>query len=246
MGQEFIFLNLAAFGAATLQSATGIGFGVIAGPIFLLVLNDGSAIQISIVLNLLIALSLAPSVWRDAQRSVLPALLSGLLVGAPLGLLMFVGMSVSTLKLSIAIAVVVTLVLTMYSYRVKLASRPTSTGSIETAFVGVVSGVMGASLAMPGPIPAAWMSARGHSRETVRATILVLFVFAYVIALALQFGLAGVGADSLAVSATLAPATIAGILVGRLLAHRISEQAFRRLLLIILGSTALLLFSTLV
>ena len=55
MAQEFFLLNVAVLVASALQSATGIGFGVIAGPILLIVLNDGSAIQISIALNLLIA-----------------------------------------------------------------------------------------------------------------------------------------------------------------------------------------------
>jgi hypothetical protein len=35
--------NLAVFAATALQSATGIGFGIIAGPILLVVLNDNSA-----------------------------------------------------------------------------------------------------------------------------------------------------------------------------------------------------------
>lgn len=35
--------NLAVFAAAALQSATGIGFGIIAVPILLVVLNDNSA-----------------------------------------------------------------------------------------------------------------------------------------------------------------------------------------------------------
>jgi uncharacterized membrane protein YfcA len=105
---------------------------------------------------------------------------------------------------------------------------------------------MGVSLAMPGPIPAAWMSARGFSRETIRATILVMFVFAYVVALALQFGLAGIGADTMRLSATLAPSTIVGILVGRLLVSRVTEQTFHYLLVMILASTAIILFSTLI
>ncbi len=60
MDLDFLILNVAVFGAAALQSATGIGFGVIAGPVLLIALNSGSAIQISIILNLLIASILAP------------------------------------------------------------------------------------------------------------------------------------------------------------------------------------------
>ncbi len=64
MEQEILVLGIAVFGASALQSATGIGFGIIAGPALLIVLNDGSAIQVSVMLNLLIALLLAPTLWQ--------------------------------------------------------------------------------------------------------------------------------------------------------------------------------------
>ena len=245
MDQDFLILNIAVFGAAALQSATGIGFGVIAGPVLLIALNDGSAIQISIVLNLLIALILAPSLWQQADRQLLAKLLIGLAIGSPIGLLIYLLMDIVFLKLFAGLAVAFTLFLTLRNSRARSHAPQPATKSIEQISTGVLSGIMGASLAMPGPIPAAWMSARGFDKETIRATILVMFVFAYVVALALQSGLAGIGMDTMRLSAMLAPATLVGILVGRLLGSRLSEQTFRYLLVIILAATAIILFSSL-
>ena len=246
MDQHFLILNIAVFGAAALQSATGIGFGIIAGPILLIYLNDGSAIQISIVLNLLIALILAPSLRQQADRQLLSRLLIGLAIGSPVGLLIFLNMNIVFLKAFAGLAVAYTLFVILRSNRAPSHAPTLATKSTEQISIGVMSGIMGASLAMPGPIPAAWMSTRGFSKETIRATILVMFVFAYVVALALQFGLAGIGADTMRLSAMLAPSTIVGILVGRSLANRLTEQTFRYLLVIILASTAVILFSTLI
>ena len=246
MDQNFLILNIAVFGAAALQSATGIGFGIIAGPILLIYLNDGSAIQISIVLNLLIALVLAPSLRQQADRQLLSRLLIGLSIGSPVGLLIFLNMNIVFLKAFAGLAVAFTLFMILRSNRAPSHAPTLATKSTEQISIGVMSGIMGASLAMPGPIPAAWMSTRGFSKETIRATILVMFVFAYVVALALQFGLAGIGADAMRLSAMLAPSTIVGILVGRSLANRLTEQTFRYLLVIILASTAVILFSTLI
>ena len=89
MGQELLVLSIAVFGASVLQSATGIGFGVVAGPLLLIVLNDSAAIQVSVALNLLIAVILAPSLWRIADRKLLRSLLIGLAVGSPIGVVMF-------------------------------------------------------------------------------------------------------------------------------------------------------------
>ena len=176
MDQHFLILNIAVFGAAALQAATGVGFGIIAGPILLIYLNDGSAIQISIVLNLLIALVLAPSLRQQADRQLLSRLLIGLAIGSPVGLLIFLNMNIVFLKAFAGLAIAYTLFVILRSNRAP--SHALATKSIEQISIGVMSGIMGTSLAMPGPIPAAWMSTKGFSKDTIRATILVMFVFA--------------------------------------------------------------------
>jgi uncharacterized membrane protein YfcA len=246
MDQDFLILNFAVFGAAALQSATGIGFGIIAGPVLLIVLNDGSAIQISIVLNLLIAAILTPSLWRDADRKLLAKLLLGLAIGSPIGLLFFRYLDIVSLKAFAGLAVLLTLFMTLRGKQIPSHLPAPASGQAEQTSIGIIAGIMGASLAMPGPIPAAWMSTRGFDRQTIRATILVMFVFAYALALALQFGFASIGAETFRLSFILAPATIAGILLGRFLSNHLTEKTFRWLLVIILAFTAISLFSTLI
>jgi uncharacterized membrane protein YfcA len=246
MEQELLVLSLAVFGASALQSATGIGFGVIAGPLLLVVLSDGSAIQISIVLNLVIAVSLAPSLRQKADRRLLGNLVIGLLIGSPLGLLIYLYMGIALLKGFAGFVVFFTLIAMLRNgSRAPASPEKKAAGKIEQIAIGVVAGTMGGSLAMPGPVPAAWMSARGFDKETIRATILLMFVFAYVFALVLQFALAGISMDSLKLCAVLAPSTLAGVLVGQFLSSRISEQTFRRILVITLVSTIVMLLSTL-
>ena len=244
MEQEFLILSLAIFGAATLQSATGIGFGVIAGPVLLVVLNDSAAIQVSIVLNLLIALLLAPSLRRNADRRLLPPLLIGLAIGSPLGLLIYLLMDIGMLKAFAGFVVLFTLVFVARERRINPSSTEPASGKFKRIAIGTIAGVMGGSLAMPGPVPAAWMSATGYRKETIRSTILLMFVFAYTIALVLQFSLAGISGNTLWLCIIHTPATIAGVLLGKVLSTRISEQVFRWLLMGILVSTAVILFAT--
>jgi len=104
---------------------------------------------------------------------------------------------------------------------------------------------MGGILAMPGPVPAAWMSARAYDKDTIRATILVMFVVAYGFALLLQLALAGISANTVRLTALLVPSTVAGIVVGKFLSQRISEAVFRRLLTIVLALSVVFLFGTL-
>lgn len=245
MEQQILVLAIAIFGASVLQAATGIGFGVIAGPVLLIVLNDGAAIQISVVLNLLIALVLAPSLRQKSDRRLLKSLVIGLAIGSPLGLLIYLHMDIALLKSFAGLVVLFTLFLVLRGARASSSLQGNAAGSVEQVSVGVIAGIMGSSLAMPGPVPAAWMSARGLDKDTIRATILVMFVFAYTVALLLQFSLTEFSTDSMRLTAMLVPSTIAGILGGQFLSSRISEPTFRWLLAVILAFTAILLFATL-
>ena len=245
MDQEFFLLNVAVLVASTLQSATGIGFGVIAGPILLIVLNDGSAIQISIALNLLIAVILSPFLWKNVDRPILRNFVVGLLIGSPLGLLIFLVIDVTMLKATAGIGILLTLYFTLKGMRSRPREQGPATGKSKQIPVGVVAGIMGVCLAMPGPIPAAWMSARAFDKETIRATILAMFVVSYAIAMGLQYAIVGFGAEAFKLSYLLAPATLLGILTGHLVSSRITRIAFRRILVAVLASTVFVLFSTL-
>jgi len=245
MELALLILMLAVFGAAALQSATGIGFGVIAGPMLLIYMNDGSAIQVSIVLNLLIASLLTPALWNKSDKPVLRYLVTGLAIGSPLGLLIFLSIDIQLLKLGAGIAVVLTLFLTLHAARP--ASRPEAVGAgrIGHRVAGTVAGIMGVCLAMPGPVPAAWLAAKGFGKESIRATILAMFVVSYTIALVLQATMAEISPDVLRQAGLLVPATVLGVLCGHFFGRRISDRSYRPILVTVLALTAVVLFSSL-
>ncbi|WP_162164340.1 sulfite exporter TauE/SafE family protein [Roseivivax isoporae] len=235
-------LCLAVFGAAMLQAATGIGYGVIAGPIFLVALNGTEAIQISALHNLAIALVLAPSLRGAMDRTVLTRLIAGGVVGITAGLVLQTWLSVAALKLCAAAMVAfvaATLLLDMRRGRGAASGMPPAAG--ETGLVGTLAGVMGGVLAMPGPLAATWMSVRGFDRGTVRATILAFFVFAYGANVASYALLTGFGTVSLRLAAWLLPALALGIAAGVGLSGRLSETLFRKVLLGVLATTVALL-----
>ncbi len=242
MDQDVLILNIAVLGASILQSATGIGFGVIAGPVMLVVLNSGTAIQISIALSFLIAALLVPSLWRKTDRRLFAQLLAGSAIGLPIGLAVFMSIGIDHLKALAGLAVLFTMVFILRNSGQAPAQYAQRTARIKDLSMGVVSGIMSGSLAMPGPIPAAWMAVRAHDKDTIRATILTLFIFSYAGAFGLQVAVAGIAADTLMLTLTLVPATLAGVAIGRVLADRVSEQVFRRLLVAVLAATTLSLF----
>lgn len=244
METDLIALSAAVLAASALQSATGIGFGIIAGPVLLVVLNDSSGIQISVMLNLLIALLLARSLFAFADHRVLKGLIVGVLLGSPLGLLIYLSLDLALLKLLAAIAVAFSLIVLLRGDRRTTFPEAHGSGRTQPVMAGLMGGIMGGSLAMPGPVPAAWMAAQRHNKDVVRATILLMFVAAYAVVLLLQFVFAGITAETFSRSVSLAPATIGGVLLGHALSKRIAEDTFRRILIAVLSLTIALLLLT--
>ncbi len=241
---DWVILNLAVFGAAAVQAATGIGFGALAGPILLLTLGSAAAVQITIVLSLLIALVLAPSLRREADGLVLRHLLVGSVLGLPIGIVIYLNADVALLELLAGVAVLGMAISVLAAGRPRAdqdpargpSERPARGGTLA---VGVLSGLMSTSLAMPGPPVAAWMAGRNFSKTAIRSTVLTLFVPSYAAAAILQACVATTTLETLSIMAKLTPATLVGLLCGRALTSRISDLAFRRIVLFLLWATAL-------
>lgn len=239
-----ITLSITVFFAAALQSATGIGFGVIAGPIMLLLLNSNSSIQISIVLNLLIAVLLVRSIRLAIDKTILIQLIVGSVLGLPLGLLIFLNVDIVMLKILAGTAISLTALLVIRNNIMRTKSAAIGPSKRGALITGVASGLMSSSLAMPGPVVAAWMSAARIEKQVVRATTLTLFVFSYGAALLFQIPFADIESATLWTCLKLVPATIAGVYVGRLIVTWLTERVFSWLIIVILLLTATFLFAS--
>lgn len=235
-----IILHVAVFVAALLQAATGLGFGLLAGPVILLVLNSGSAIQISLMLSLLIAAVLSPSLTLEIDRPLLKRVMLGSLAGYPLGIFIFQVVDLAMLKL-LAGAAVLYMVLTVTRVIRIPESHGGSQGTRDLG-TGVLSGAMTTSIAMPGPAVAARMAALSQSKASIRATVLMVLVLANIVGIFFQGALVGVMRETLVLTAWLVPATLIGVVIGRLIVHWFSERGFRIVLTVLLGGTSLSLF----
>jgi uncharacterized membrane protein YfcA len=233
LAPELLFLHIAVFGAALLQVATGTGFGVIAGPIILMALNDESAIQVS----LLIVVVLTPSLIKSVDRVSLPRLVLGTAIGLPLGVGIFMVATVVLLKVLAGIAVLSMAFLVTGAVGLSRDKPALRRGRLQDVAVGAVSGAMSAGLAMPGPMVAACMMTRGQSKVTTRATLLTLFVFSYIGAIAVQAATVGVTTSTINLCLALAPATLLSVLIGKISAGHISERLFRWAIMLILIAT---------
>lgn len=242
--------------AALLQSATGVGFGLIAGPFLLLALAPHEALVVASALGLLIAVAVAPLLARHAERNDLRLLALGALAGLAPGTLAFVYADAQLLKGGAALLIVVMLHSLLRQRRAQhTADTDTDTDTAGQAApvpapgagradrlagfgAGLSAGALGVCLSMPGPGPAAYLLRLERGKHTIRATILTFFVLAFGAALPLQLAFGEFDPGRLrALLLRLTPLTLVGLLLGQLLTRFIAERAFRWLLIALLGAT---------
>jgi uncharacterized membrane protein YfcA len=239
MDYSVLLLHAAVLTAALVQAATGIGFGLIAAPIILMVINAGAAIQVTILLSLLVAMILAPPLYKHSPKPLLARMALGTLGGLPIGIFVFMSVGINALKLGVGVCVVLTAIFTVRSAIRNRINMRQSGNRLYDVLAGILSGVMSASLAMPGPPVAARLAVKALPKEAIRATSLVLFTFSYSAAIALQWSLVGISEGTLSLTLSLTPAALVGIYIGRKAVAWISESTFLWLIAAILTTTAL-------
>ncbi len=232
-----IFSHGVVFAAAFLQSATGIGFGIIAGPVILILIDSHAAVQVTMGLSFAVSLALAPTLIAHVDRRMLKRLSIGTVIGLPLGMLVFWAVSLPVLKFLAMLAVAFMAWIVSRAPQNSTRTPPGSGGAVDLG-VGIVSGAMSTALAMPGPAAAARLASLALPKLTVRATVLLLMVASYFGALGVQAGLVGIDRQTIETAAWMLPAALIGTFAGRLFVSRIDEALFRRIITVVLIVTA--------
>ena len=236
-----IAVVLVVFVAALLQAATGMGFGIIAGPILLVAMGDTAAIQVTIVLSTIPSLILVRRSLYEADPVLLKHLLGGAAVGLVVGALLFATATVADLTWGAAAAVLAMAVLSTGFHERRVTVQGSSVAG--RLLTGLMSGAMTATLAMPGPPVAAWASAAGLKKARTRATLLIVALACYPAALALQGLVDGIPERVVDECLWLALPVVAGTFLGQAIAGRVPETLFRKLVtgLLVLVALALVI-----
>lgn len=216
---DLVIANIIVVIAALLQACTGFGFSVLATPFLLLVYPVAEAIQINITLSILISVVMLPKVMGDIDRPLFKRLVLGSMIGAPLGITVYLFANPAYLKVGIGFTVLAFTGLILRKYR--LARSPG-----RDRLAGGLSGVLTSGLGMPGPPLLLYFAGAGITPKVLRATTLGYFLFIYSISLGLQLATGPAAPGTMLIALSLTPATAVGIVAGQVLFSRISHGLF--------------------
>lgn len=245
---DWMILGAITFFAAVAQSATGFGFAIVAVPLYLVVLNSHSAVQLAIVVTPVISLVLLPRLGSHLERPLLMRLVLGTVLGLPIGMAVFLYAELAHLKFAVAFLIILFAGLFLAGLlRGRGNEKKTAVvpSVAKDVLAGVVSGAMTTSLGMPGPPVVLYFSTLGLHKNATRATILALFLFSYAGAIAMQAGMAGISVHTWRMAGIMIPFVLLGSLGGNFISGLMSQTMFRAATLLLLLVTGLyMLYAT--
>jgi uncharacterized protein len=219
------------FSAGIVRGFAGFGFSALCVAGLALIVSPAKVVPAIFVLEVLASLSLLRGAARDIDWRWLGWLIAGNIVCLPLGTLLLAWLPETPLRL--LIGALLLLAAALLRAGVSLALAP----SAGVRFgVGMVSGFVNGVAAIGGIAVAVMLSTAQIAPVVMRATMIALFLFtdlyalacSAVISTATRAPIALLGAETLRWALWLAPAMLAGIGVGQRSFSGVSPEQFRR------------------
>ncbi|MBT6272990.1 MAG: sulfite exporter TauE/SafE family protein [Chromatiales bacterium] len=235
----WVIAALAVLCATIVQTATGAGLGLIAGPALLLAMGTDAAIHVAALLNLTLSLLLLPTEIRDVPRAHVAWLTAGAIVGLPFGAWALHGLDLPTLK-TVAGAVVL-----LGGAQLAIGARRGAT-NLKTWHVGrfgALAGAMTAALAIPGPAALWGLSRTALSPTAVRAGLRAFFCIAYLMTITMHAVIGLPWRIVLTASLWMTPCLLVGGIAGHFIKGRVADNHMRvafLALLMAMGGTLLI------
>ena len=233
-----IAAGVAVLAGAALQSATGFGFALTSAPLVFAAVASEEAVWLLIALGLIVNLMTLGTEGRRPQPLVRDSLimLGWGIPGVVAGVFALRALDSTSLQIGVTLGVFATLAVRALAQRRDAGvGRPPPWAA---PVAGFTSGVLTTSTNTSGPPVVLYGLARGATPVQTRDTLTVTFIgFALLGGAALALG--GADAPDVATFAALAPAAVAGHLIGRPVFARIADRHYEPVLTAVLIATAL-------
>jgi uncharacterized protein len=233
-----IFL-LATFAGALVAGLSGFAFGVVAASIWLYILNPLQTATLIIAFGLIVQ---GYSVWklhRALDWKKLWPFLAGAAFGVPVGVSILTWANPAHVRVGVGALLVL---YSLYALFRPTINPVTAGGAVADTGVGFLNGVAGGITGLAGILVTIWCGLRRWPKDVQRAVFQPVAVATFVMS-ALWIGAKGaITVDTIKLFLIGLPALFAGTWLGLKLFGRLNEDAFRKVVLVlVLASGAMLI-----
>jgi uncharacterized membrane protein YfcA len=231
MDSLLVYVALGAAAAGFVQGLSGFAFGLVAMAFWVWAVPPLLAAPL-VVFGSLVGQMLAIGSLRRAfaPKRALPFILGGV-VGVPLGAALLPHIDQILFK-----AVIGTLLAIWCPIMLAIRELPRihHGGAVADGAVGLVGGVMGGLGGLTGPAPTLWCALRGWDKDAQRAVFQSFNLVMHALTLTVYATRGMIGAEAAGYFVVVAPAMVIPALLGARLYARFSDAVFRRLVLVLL------------
>ncbi|MGB6118864.1 MAG: sulfite exporter TauE/SafE family protein [Mesorhizobium sp.] len=233
-------LLIVLFGAALAgfaQGVSGFAFALVALSVWAWAVEPQLAAPMSVFGALVGQVVVLPWVWRGFSWTRLWPLLVGGVLGVPLGVLLLHWMDPDIFKFALGCFLLVYCpVMLLFKPRPEPAFNRVADG-----FAGFAGGVLGGIGGMSGPVPTLWTTIRGWGKDLQRGMLMAFNIAMHVCTMGAYVLTGSITHEVLVMFAWITPALIIPAIVGVQLFHRLNQQSFRRMILVLLTLSGLAL-----
>lgn len=220
--------------AGMVRGFAGFGAAMLMTPVFSALYGPETGVALCLLLEIAVALPLLPRAAAHVDWRRIGLLLAAAVVGAPLGNFVLTMVAPGPMRWAISAIVLSAVAMLASGWRFGGQPRPAT-----TLVAGGVSGFLNGLSGMAGPPIAFYYLAGSDAAVKVRANLTTYFVFVDAVAVLVFFARDLVGWHTAVQGLFLAPAVMAGGLLGERLFPLASEVFYRRLALFLLVAVAI-------
>jgi uncharacterized protein len=223
------------------QGLSGFAFGLVAMAFWAWSLDPVLAGPLVVFGSLVGQLVGSGALWRALSPwRALPFVLGGI-VGVPIGVALLRYINPVAFKACVGVLLVTWCPLMLFA---RDLPRISWGGRWADAGVGWIGGIMGGLGGLTGPAPILWASLRGWDRHTQRGVFMVFNICMHSLTLATYFVSGTIPRQAWPLFVIMVPALLVPTVAGFLLYRRVSDLAFRRVVLGLLTVSGAVLIVT--
>ncbi len=235
---EFPIFLFATFAGALVAGLSGFAFGLVAASIWLYILTPLQTATLIIAFGLIVQGYSVLKLRRALDWRRLWPFLVGAAIGVPVGVTVLTWADPAHVRASVGGLL---LVYSLYAFFRPAMTPVHAGGGVADATVGFLNGMLGGMTGLAGILVTIWCGLRGWPKDVQRTVFQPVAVATFLMS-ALWIGARGaITTDTVKLFLIGLPALFAGTWLGLKLFGRLNESAFRRIVLLLLFTSGVVL-----
>ncbi len=227
---QIIFIGLFIFLiSATLQGLTGFGFSILAVPLITLFISPKTAVPILLIYSMIINIVVLYSARKAVNLKKIWILLAAGIITMPLGAHLLVIMDEGLLKIFIGSIILIFGTLLLIGFRKQFRNE-----KLTMLPVGMLSGLLGGSISISGPPIILFLSNQDVDKHAFRGNLAAYFFILNIFTIPVYYWNGLLTNEVWNYSLAFLPGLLVGVFAGNFLSHKIKDDHFKKLTLILL------------